>query len=153
MRAIPYVLAAAALATALPAPAQDGRTNQLVGTWASEADIGPCGGPPSQTLFGMISFHKGGTVTEIARFPPTGINGEVRSNALGTWHYDAAEHVYRAVFQFDWYLQGVYNGYQVVEREIHLDNGQAAGDVLSVRYDASGNTLFSVCGYGVSTRL
>lgn len=153
MRTIALLLAAAACTAALPANADDWRQNRLVGAWSSEGQIGPCNAVPSQRIFATIAFHKGGTVSEIPRFPPTGIAGQVRTDALGTWTYNADKNVYFAVFQFDWYLNGVYDGYQVVERKIRLRNGQAGGGVVSVRYDASGNPIGRVCGYATSTRL
>lgn len=155
MRTSLPLLAALALLAASPTlhAGNDGnRAGRLVGVWSSDGLLGPCGGTPSQPIRATIMFNAGGTVNEIPRFPPGGVNGQSRSNALGTWSYDPAADLYRAVFQFDWYANGVYAGYQVVERELRMDGDVVSGAVASVRYAADGSVMAAVCGHASSTR-
>jgi hypothetical protein len=73
---------------------------------------------------------------------------------LGTWTYDPSTGQHHASFRFDRYINGVYSGFSVVERELLLseDGSEASGDVRSVNYDANGAVLSEVCGIGVSHR-
>lgn len=147
----------ASLALLAGAPASAGtdgnRAERLVGVWTSEGLLGPCGGTPNQPIRATIMFNAGGTVSEVPRLPPTGINGQARSNALGTWSYDPATDLYRATFQFDWYVNGTYAGFQVVEREMRLVGDVVSGAVGSIRYAADGTVLAEICGQASSTRL
>lgn len=157
MRMTP-VLFATALALALPATTQaqtpGAKDNRLVGTWLSQGQVSPCGQPsPVIPVAGLIAFHTGGTVSEIARAAPGGANGFARSDALGTWSYEPSTDTYHAVFQFFLFANGVYSGHQVVEREIRLQDGQAVGPVRSVQYDPAGNVTLRLCGQGTSTPL
>ena len=97
-------------------------------------------------------FYAGGTLTELPRFPPP--NASERTFALGTWSYDPLVGRYKAHFRFDWYVNGAYNGYQTVDREMLLssDGRQLAGPVRSTRYAVDGSTILEVCGNGVSNR-
>lgn len=128
--------------------------NRLVGIWTGEGFVSPCGTPtPTQpTVRATFMFHAGGTVTELPRFPPPGANS--RTMALGSWSYDPGTGAYQARFRFDTYVNGAYNGYTVVDRELLMsaDDQEIAGDVHAVRYDANGNPLGQLCGFGVSRR-
>ena len=77
-----------------------------------------------------------------------------RTIGLGTWSYEPATGQYHARFRFDRYVNGIYSGFSVVERELLLseDGNEAAGDVRSVNYDANGAEISEVCGIGVSWR-
>ena len=134
---------------ALPTPA-----NKLAGLWTGEGYVSPCGTPlPTQpTVRTTLIFHAGGTLTEQPRMPPPGAN--TRSIGLGTWSYDPATGQHHARFRFDRYVNGIYGGFSVVERELLLseDGNEASGDVLSVNYDANGAEIGAVCGIGVSRR-
>jgi len=134
---------------ALPTPA-----NSLAGLWTGEGYVSPCGTPlPTQpTVRTTLVFHAGGTMTEQPRLPPPGPN--TRTIGLGTWSYDPATGQYHARFRFDRYVNGIYSGFSVVERELLLseDGNEASGDVLSVNYDTSGAVIGEVCGIGVSWR-
>jgi hypothetical protein len=128
--------------------------NRLAGLWTGEGYVAACGAPlPSQpTVRTTLIFHAGGTLTEQPRLPPPGAN--TRSIGLGTWSYDPSTGQHKARFRFDRYVNGIYSGFSVVERELLLseDGNEASGDVLSINYDASGAVLGEVCGIGVSWR-
>lgn len=138
-----------ALSGALPTPA-----NRLAGLWTGEGYVSLCGTPlPTQpTLRTTLVFHAGGTVTEQPRLPPPSAN--TRSIGLGTWSYDPATGQHHARFRLDRYVNGIYSGFTVVERELLLseDGNEVSGDVHAVSYDASGAMLFEQCGVGVSHR-
>lgn len=150
---LPMIAALALLAAAPLQAGNGGPANRLVGVWSSEGLLGPCGSTPTQPIRATIMFNAGGTVNEIPLFPPGGVNGQVRTNALGTWDYVPRRKLYRAVFQFDWYANGVYAGYQVVEREMRMDGDEVSGAVTSVRYAADGSVMAAICGEASSSRL
>ena len=147
--AIAPAMAIGATTGALPTPA-----NRLAGLWTGEGYVSPCGTPlPTQpTVRTTLIFHAGGTLTEQPRLPPPG--PATRSIGLGTWSYDPSTGQHHARFRFDRYINGIYSGFSVVERELLLsaDGNEASGDVLSVNYDANGVEIGAVCGIGVSHR-
>ncbi|GAB3381127.1 hypothetical protein [Lysobacter fragariae] len=162
-------LLVACLFAALPAgaggPATTGAlatpANRIVGTWANEARIGPCGGaagaPGSQTLL----FNAGGTFLDNPRFPPAGIpvpgttQRRYRSVGVGTWSLNPDNGQYSVDQRFDWYLDSQYDGYQTVHRTILLstDGNQAGGPVITRRYAADGSLMSEMCGSALSTRI
>jgi hypothetical protein len=136
--------------------------NRIVGLWGTEGLVGPCGGTPNLTIRNTLLFHAGGTLVETPRFGPngtaTGPNNTLifqRTQALGTWVYDRSQRVYYIHLRFDNYVDNVYHGYSIVEREIKLSNGGmlASGPVRSTRYLANGQILSEVCGEASSTPL
>ena len=147
--AITPALAADTRSGALPTPA-----NGLAGLWTGEGYVGSCSAPPpsTPTVRTTLIFHAGGTLTEMPRLPPPGPN--TRSIGLGTWSYDPSTGQHHARFRFDRYINGVYSGFSVVERELLLsdDGNEASGDVRSVNSDANGVEIGAVCGLGVSRR-
>lgn len=165
------LLAVVGLTVTVPAGAADPATsgalgvpaNRLVGLWSTQAAVSPCGSnvPPSPVR-NTIVFHAGGTVAENARFPPTGVPNVYgvpginwRSTGLGTWSYDPTTSRYSMHLRFDWFVDGIYHGYQTVDRELLLSNDglQAAGPVHTVRYATNGSTIIELCGTSVSDRL
>lgn len=152
------MLTVATSALAESGPASTGAlavpANRIVGLWTGVGFVSPCGTPmPTQpSLRTTLAFSAGGTLTELPRFPPA--SASERTFALGTWSYDPVAGRYEARFRFDWYVNGVYNGYQVVEREMLLSNDgqQLAGPVRSTRYSTDGSVVLEVCGTGVSNR-
>lgn len=163
MKLHPALLAAVVLTLATPTHATSGPTgtgalavpaNRIVGLWTGVGFVSPCGTPPpaQPTVRTTLLFNAGGTMTELPRFPPA--SASERTFALGTWSYDPLAGRYAARFRFDWYVNGVYNGYQIVEREMLLSNDgqQLAGPVRSTRYATDGSTISEVCGSGVSNR-
>lgn len=167
------LLLACVLTVAAPAaasgPATTGalptRANDIAGLWTGEGRVGPCGsGLTPATVRNTLLFHAGGSVVENTRFPPGGapnVNGVAGQNqrgmALGTWSYNPATREYSMFLRFDWFVDGVYHGYQTVERLILLSNDgdQAAGPVRSTRYTANGSIISNseVCGSAVSVRV
>ena len=138
------------------------REDRIIGLWATEAMVGPCGGIPSNPIRNTLLFHAGGTVVETPRIPPNGIatgpNNTLiyqRGQALGTWVYDRSKRIYYIHLRFDNYVDNVYHGYSTVDREITLSNRGtvASGPVRSVRYRVDGTELSAVCGQATSTPL
>lgn len=128
--------------------------HSLAGLWTGEGYVSACGSPiPTQpTVRTTVTFHAGGTVTELPRMPPPGPN--TRSIGLGSWSYDPASGQHQASFRFDRYVNGVYSGFSVVQRELLLseDGNEMVGDVRAVSYDANGAVIGEQCGIGVSRR-
>lgn len=154
--AVPFVAIGGSPATtgALPTDA-----NRIVGAWSNIAKTGACASTLRSTGMQTIVFSAGGTFLDNPRFPPGGVGpaGAVRHRSIGvgSWSYNPNTREYSMDQQFDWYLNGAYDGYQTVHRTIALrSNGNtAAGPVLSIRYDVGGNATTELCGSAVSTRL
>lgn len=159
----PRRLAVALLALAsLPAfaggdPATNGAiatpANRVVGMWLTDIAFGPCGGPAFIRGSATVVYSPGGTVVENPR-SPTGAATQ-RSMGLGVWSYSPLTGHYSQRLQFDWFVNGVYNGYQTAEREalMSADGKRLAGPIRSVRYAADGSVLAEFCGSATSTRL
>jgi hypothetical protein len=164
-----FAAAASALLVASAAAAGDdarllaGPANRIVGLWSGVGLVRPCGSTlPLSAVRNTLLFNAGGTVVENSRFPPQGapnvygIAGmNQRSGGLGTWTYDPQSGASTLHLRFDWYVDGVYHGYQTVDREITMseDGDHLVGSVVSTRYSAAGATLAAVCGDGTSDRL
>lgn len=156
---------ASTTANAQQGPSRTGRlavpANRIVGLWDTQPAVKPCGSslPAVPAGHTTLLFNAGGTWVENPRFPPDGVivNGSVqkRSGGLGVWSYDPLTARYTARMQFDWYADGVYSGYQTVDRTILLSsNGNlASGPVRSVRHAADGSVIAELCGTGSGTRL
>lgn len=137
--------------------------NNIVGTWATDGAVGPCGsGVTPIPIRGYLQFQAGGTVLELPRFPPDGVpnafgvaGNNQRSYGVGTWSYNPLTHQYTMKFHFDWFVDNVYHGYNIVERTLLLSNDRKAiaGPARATRYAANGTVLSAVCGSAVSTRL
>lgn len=127
--ALAVMLAAAATLSAPDCLARHGGPNgkpadALTGSWTVQAIIHPCdgSGPPPREITALQTFHLGGTMTETNNFPLAGVPSpfgvSVRNGpGLGTWSYDPRTRVYTASFRFNWYVDGVYHGYQSIERQ------------------------------------
>jgi hypothetical protein len=137
--------------------------NRIVGLWSTVGSVAPCGsGLPPSTVRNTLLFNAGGTVHENARIPPQGlVDGagvplaNQRDNGFGTWQFDPLTGVHSLHLRFNWYLNGAYNGYSTVDRELRLsaDGMQVTGAVVSTRYAASGTQIGAVCGTAVSDRI
>ena len=134
--------------------------NRIVGLWDTVGTVRPCGTtlPPS-TVRSNLLFNAGGTAVENPRFPPQGAllpNGvNQRGVSFGTWAYDPATTLYTLHLRFDWYVDGAYNGYATIDRELRFsaDGMQVTGAVTSARFAADDTPLSSVCGTAVSNRI
>ena len=171
MNAIKRLTLVPLLCASLPALAVDAvhhgarpvAANRIVGTWATEGAVGPCGsGVTPIPIRGYLMFQAGGTLVELPRFAPDGVpnafgvpGNNQRTQGVGTWRYNPATGQYTVLFHFDWFVDNVYHGYNTVERTLLLSNdGNAiAGPARAVRHAANGAVLSSVCGSAVSTRL
>ena len=158
--AVGLALAATSAATAAPSSPED----NLVGVWNSYSAVQPCTStdpPPPFIPNNTTTFNAGGTVTDTTLFPPGGLpnaNGVVglnqRTNGTGVWSYIPSLHEYTLSLRFSWFVDGVYNGYQVVDRTMLMDaTGQhLTGEVQTTRYDLGGNVLAKLCGPAISDR-
>jgi hypothetical protein len=161
---IAIVLALASATTLAHDPQRTGAlnvpANRIAGLWDTQPSIKLCGSPgPGTPGHTTVLFHAGGTWVENPRFPPSGVqtpDGRIqRSGGFGIWRYNPDTGQYTARMRIDWYLDGVYDGYQTVNRKILLsNNGQlAAGPVRSTRYAADGSVVAEYCGSSAGTRL
>lgn len=137
--------------------------NRIVGLWLTEGGTRPCGTEiPFTQIRNTILFHAGGTViANPQQAPAAGIPNlpgapgfNQRGQDLGTWSFNPLTRQYAVKLRFDWYVDGLYHGYQVVERTILLSNDgkRGFGPVRSTRYRADGSLMGAVCGEVVSTR-
>lgn len=152
-------LAIAAAPALASGPASTGalptKANRIVGLWGVEATVRPCSNPAAapRVVRNTLLFHAGGTVTENPGGLPT-VVGVGRSFGLGTWAYDPESGRYGGMLRFDSYLNGVYSGYQTVDRDLGLQGDDAgAGAVVVTAFNASGVELVQLCGTFVQTRL
>lgn len=162
---IAVLAVASATAHAQQNPARTGSlavpANKIVGLWDTQPSVAPCGGPSPAGPHGhtTLLFNAGGTWVENPQFPPSGVPAaggvSQRSGGLGVWSYDPLTARYTAHMRFDWYLNGVYDGYQTVDRTILLssDGKLASGPVRSTRYAADGSVIVKLCGSAVGARL
>ena len=138
--------------------------NRIVGLWATEGSTRRCGTDlPASPVRNTILFHAGGTVLANPELAPAagipnahGIPGfNQRGQDLGTWSFNPLTRQYSVKLRFDWYVDGLYHGYQTVERTILLSNdgNRGSGPVRSTRYKADGSLVLALCGDVVSTRL
>ena len=143
--------------------ARSSAANRISGAWSTDGDVRPCGTSlPFAKVRNTLVFHDGGTVTENPRFPPPGVPNvynvpgiNQRSIGLGTWSFDPSAQQYEMNLRFDWFVDGVYNGYQTVVRQITLskDGDAFAGSVRTTRYDVNGGVIADLCGSAVDERL
>lgn len=133
--------------------------NRIVGTWriSAQVDGANCtsGIPgPALTVDTYLMFHAGGTVTELPRIPVTNIPAP-RTFGIGTWYYDKARDTYYGTLRFDWYANGIRQGYNTVDREIRLEAGgdSMTGSAVAVRYLETGTEVFSQCGAATGKRI
>lgn len=135
------------------------KANRIVGTWAaignvSGANCTPVSNGAPLTTRAYLMYHAGGTITELPRIPVS-TAPLPRTFGVGTWHYDFRTDTYYVTFRFDWYANGVLQGYQTVEREIKLDatGNSLSGSAVSVRYLENGQQVYAQCGAGTDTRI
>ncbi len=153
--ASPALAAGPATTGALGTPA-----NRIVGDWANVARVGSClTGILGAELHQTLMYNAGGTFVDNSRFPPQGITTPPgvlqRSIGMGIWSYHPRTGQHKVRQQFDFYLNNVYDGYQVVEttRQLSNDGNTLTGPVATTRYNADGTERFRQCGAAVSTRL
>jgi hypothetical protein len=137
--------------------------NRIVGTYQNDGQVRKCGTNfPYMPIGGTITFHAGGTVTESARFPPSGapkamgVPGlNTRTIGLGTWWYNPFTRSYSMSMRFDWFVEGAFNGTNTVDRDIYLspDGNTLSGPVEAIRYAVDGSVIVDLCGSAKSTRL
>lgn len=155
------LLVAALLSVSATAQAADPATtgalatpaNRVAGMWSNASAVGPCGGQALMQGHNTVTFSAGGTLVDNPRAPAgTALQ---RSIGLGTWSYNPMTAQYQQVVQFDWFLNGAYDGYQTVHRTflISTNGNQLSGPVTTTRYNADGSIRAQLCGSAVSTRL
>lgn len=138
-------------------PAIDGAlstpANRVVGLWSNESLVGPCDGTAVSRGRNTVIFNAGGTLVDNPGAPAG--TASQRSIGLGTWSYAPRTGKYAQRVQFDCFVNGVYDGYQTVDREFLLGNGNdiASGPVVTLRYNADGSLRARLCGSATSTRL
>lgn len=142
----------------LPVPA-----NRIVGLWSAVVEVGPCNGAPGNRILATINYHSGGTLSETNAMPISGIpnmqgvpGNNQRGPGMGTWKFNPRLGKYTLDIRFNWYVNGVYHGYQVIHRDdvlLSADGKTLAGPVHATRYFADGSKYADFCGYETATRL
>lgn len=137
--------------------------SRIVGLWTTQAAVRPCNSNlPLSPARNTILFNAGGTVVANLEWPVTGtpnLSGipgiHERGPDLGTWSFNPMTHQYTIKMRFDWYVDGLYHGYSMVDRTILLSNDGklASGPVRVTRYKDDGGLIVAFCGDAVSTRL
>jgi hypothetical protein len=155
--ALPATAADPALTGALPTPA-----NRIVGLWEAVAEVGPCGGTPGNRIAATITYHAGGTLSETNTMPIAGIpnlqgvpGNNQRGPGMGTWKYNPVTRQYSLSFRFNWFVNGVYHGYQQIERTgllLSTDGQLLSGPVHATRYLADGTRYAEFCGRETAVR-
>lgn len=143
---------------ALPVPA-----NRIVGLWSALGLVGPCTAAPTGPINAIVVYHAGGTLSTTDTLPATGgipnLHGiaglNTRGPGHGRWSYDPVTRRYEVVFRFNWFVNGLYHGYQQVEREVTLsaDGQELSGPINAARYFANGTKYLDFCGAEVSHRI
>lgn len=135
------------------------KANRIVGTWFIEASVAGAncssGIPgPAMGVRTYLMFNAGGTVTELPRIGRTDIPSP-RTFSIGNWYYDPAADTYYGTLRFDWYANGIAQGYATVDREIRLDASadNMTGSAVAVRYMENGTEVFSQCGPATGRRI
>lgn len=139
------------------------RANAIVGLWTAAVSVGPCNGNPTNTIQATINYHSGGTLSETNTMPIKGIPNmqgipgiNQRGPGMGTWSYSPRTGQYTLDIRFNWYVDGVYNGYQHIHRSnviMSADGKQMGGPVHATRYFADGSKYAEFCGSESATRL
>lgn len=127
--------------------------NRIVGTWTASVRTGPCGGNLGPPFLATTVFHAGGTLSETNAAPLAGIPSpwglSVRGPAFGTWSYDPRSGTYSASMRFNWFVNGVYHGYQQIdwpELVLSLGDSVLSGSFTGERLFASGDPPAVNCG-------
>jgi hypothetical protein len=127
--------------------------DRIVGTWEVAARLGPCGGPLGPPFLAFIVFHAGGTLTDTTMAPlagiPTPFGQSIRGPAFGTWAYDRRSRTYTAQQRFNWFVDGLYDGYQQVHFhriELLADGSGLAGTLSATRNFIDGRPPVPTCG-------
>lgn len=137
--------------------------SRIAGTYQTNAEVRACGSSdPYRTVINTLSFNYGGTVLESPRSPPVGVANAfgipglfTRTVGLGSWSYNPRTHKFSMTLRYDFFVDGVFRGTGIVERDIDLsvDANTASGSVNVVMYNPDGSVLRKLCGSAVSTRL
>lgn len=137
--------------------------NGIVGLWSAAVEVGPCGGTPGAPMKAIINYHAGGTLSETNMMPIAGIPNlqgvpgiNQRGPGMGTWSYSPRTGQYTFDLRFNWYVNGVYNGYQAIHRPgvvISADGNTMSGPIQATRYFADGSKYADFCGRETATRL
>lgn len=136
---------------------------RLVGAFQSDAQVRPCGTTfPTRPVTNTMVFNAGGTVTQSARFPPSGafnlygIPGlGTTTIGLGTWWYNPLSRTYSMTLRYDYFIDGLYHGTGTVDYEFEMgaDHNTVAGPVQVTVRKADGSLVIEMCGEATSTRL
>jgi len=135
------------------------QANQIVGTWEASTRTGPCGGPFGMPFLAFTVFHAGGTLTETNMAPlagvPTPFGQAIRGPAFGTWSYDRRNRTRTAQMRFNWFVNGLYHGYQQIQFdriELDPDSSSLSGTFSATRNFIDGRPAIPNCGDVVMSR-
>jgi len=135
--------------------------SRIVGAYQTEARVRVCGSSdPYETVKNMILFNAGGTVIAQPQLASTGLPGlygpglGTRGPDFGTWFYNSRTNLYSVKLRYETFVDGVFHGAGIVEREIQLsaDDNTAYGRVHVTVLAPDGSKVAEICGTAVSTR-
>jgi len=137
------------------ATARSNREVRLQGTWRVQITPTNCqggsGAPPFSTL---LSFHRGGTLTEVIGSPAF-LPGQ-RSTGVGVWSHtrgNAYKGVWEGLMLFDSPAPGVFKrGVQRLQFDFEVYGDQLTTTSTGQFIDINGNVYASTCASGTGTR-
>ena len=136
------------------AVALSNREGRLQGTWRVQLNPTNCQtGAPLPSFAVLLSFHRGGTLTEVMNSPAF-LPGQ-RTTGLGVWshtHGNAYKAVWDAFILFDSPTGVFKRGVQRLMQDFEVDGDQATIEASSQFFDTNGNPLFATCASGTGTR-
>ncbi len=135
--------------------AQSYREGRLQGTWRVQLNPRNCQtGAPIPSFAVLLSFHRGGTLTEVMNSPAF-LPGQ-RTTGLGVWshtHDNAYKGVWDAFILFDSPPPAPFKrGVQRLMWDFEVDGDQITIAASSQFFDTNGNPLFATCASGTGTR-
>ncbi|HZU42819.1 MAG TPA: hypothetical protein VE994_09115 [Terriglobales bacterium] len=137
------------------AAAHSNRDGRLQGTWRVQITPTNCQtGAPQPSFPMLLSFHRGGTLTEVIGSPAF-LPGQ-RSIGLGVWSHargNAYKGVWEGLMLFDSPAPGVFKrGVQRLQFDFEVYGDQLTIASTSQFIDINGNVYASTCASGTGTR-
>jgi hypothetical protein len=137
------------------AAARSNRENRLQGTWRVQVNPINCQtGAPLPSFSMLLSFHRGGTLTEVMNSPAF-LPGQ-RSAGLGVWSHtrgNAYKGVWDAFILFDSPPPAPFKrGVQRLLFDFQVYGDQATIEASSQFLDSNGNLVVSTCASATATR-
>jgi hypothetical protein len=132
---------------AMQSPEND---HTLVGAWTTDirlrnCETGEIQPPPPSRGFGLVTFHRGGTMSEYGIGP--GQTPALRGPGHGEWQQEPGRNRYSYTFIFTRYdANGLFAGSTRVRSALVVDSADAFTANSAVEaFDGNGNTILTAC--------